>query len=134
MIRPIHFWLLSALLLLFSCGNDKSHYELVHEGGGSASVEDPESSKACQQVIDLLDGEDHQRTLFVVDSFEQAGALSEIAANYYRGMAYSKDHQLRTTEWCWQKNMIVQKLKPEDVYFYYQSAASLSNLLVNKHN
>ena len=85
-------------------------------------------------VSDLLDGEDHQRTLFVVDSLNKAGALSEIAANYYRGLAYSKDKQLRTTEWCWQKNMIIQNLPPEDIYFYYQSAASLSNLLVNKHN
>ena len=30
MKRPIFFWMLSALLL-FSCGNDKSHYELTHE-------------------------------------------------------------------------------------------------------
>ena len=134
MKRPIRFWMFSVLLLLFSCGNDKSHNELVHEGSGGASVEDPENGEAYQQVISLLDGEDHQRTLFVVDSLEKAGALSEIAANYYRGLAYSKDRQLRTTEWCWQKNMIIQNLPPKDVYFYYQSAASLSNLLVNKHN
>ncbi len=125
--------MVSALLLL-SCGNNKSHYELMHEGSGGASVEDPENNEACRMVGDLLDGDDHQRTLFVVDSLKKVGALSEIAANYYSGLAYSKDKQLRTTEWCWQKNMIIQNLPPEDIYFYYQSAASLSNLLVNKHN
>jgi serine phosphatase RsbU (regulator of sigma subunit) len=133
MKRPIFFWMVSALLLL-SCGNNKSHYELMHEGSGGASVEDPENNEACRMVGDLLDGDDHQRTLFVVDSLKKVGALSEIAANYYSGLAYSKDKQLRTTEWCWQKNMIIQNLPPEDIYFYYQSAASLSNLLVNKHN
>ena len=133
MKRPIFFCMVSALLLL-SCGNNKSHYEQMHEGSGGASVEDPENSEACRMVSDLLEGEDHQRTLFVVDSLKKVGALSEIAANYYSGLAYSKDKQLRTTEWCWQKNMIIQNLPPEDIYFYYQSAASLSNLLVNKHN
>ena len=133
MKRPIFPWMLSALLL-FSCGNDKSHYELIHEGSGGASVENPEDSEACRMVTNLLDGADQQRTLFVVDSLEKARALSAVAANYYRGMAYSKDKQLRTTEWCWQKNMIVRHLSPSDLYFYYQTAASLSNLLVNKHN
>ena len=133
MNRPIFFWMLSALLL-FSCGNDKSHYELTHEGSDDTTMKDAENSEACRMVLDLLDGKDHQRTLFVVDSLEKAKALSEMAANYYRGLAYSKDKKLRTTEWCWQKNMITQNLSPKDVYFYYQSAASLSNLLVNKHN
>ena len=85
-------------------------------------MEDPEDNEACRMVSDLLDGEDHQRTLFVVDSLEKAKALSGMAANYYRGLAYSKDKKLRTTEWCWQKNMITQDLSPKDVYFYYQSA------------
>jgi len=133
MNRPIFFWMLSALLL-FSCGNDKSHYELTHEGSDDTTMKDAENSEACRMALDLLDGKDHQRTLFVVDSLEKAKALSEMAANYYRGLAYSKDKKLRTTEWCWQKNMITQNLSPKDVYFYYQSAASLSNLLVNKHN
>ena len=133
MNRPIFFWMLSALLL-FSCGNDKSHYELTHEGSDDTTMKDAENSEACRMVLDLLDGKDHQRTLFVVDSLEKAKALSGMAANYYRGLAYSKDKKLRTTEWCWQKNMITQNLSPKDVYFYYQSAASLSNLLVNKHN
>ena len=133
MKRPIFPWMLSALLL-FSCGNDKSHYEPIHEGSGGASVENPEDSEACRMVTNLLDGADQQRTLFVVDSLEKARALSAVAANYYRGMAYSKDKQLRTTEWCWQKNMIVQNLSPSDAYFYFQTVASLSNLLVNKHN
>ena len=97
-------------------------------------MENPEDSEACRMVTNLLDGADQQRTLFVVDSLEKAKALSAVAANYYRGMAYSKDKQLRTTEWCWQKNMIVRHLSPSDLYFYYQTAASLSNLLVNKHN
>ncbi len=133
MNRPIFFWMLSALLL-FSCGNNKSHYELTHEGNDDTTMKDAENSEACRMVLDLLDGKDHQRTLFVVDSLEKAKALSEMAANYYRGLAYSKDKKLRTSEWCWQKNMITQNLSPKDVYFYYQSAASLSNLLVNKHN
>lgn len=133
MNRPIFFWMLSALLL-FSCGNDKSHYELTHEGSDDTTMKDAENSEACRMVLDLLDGKDHQRTLFVVDSLEKAKALSGMAANYYRGLAYSKDKKLRITEWCWQKNMITQNLSPKDVYFYYQSAASLSNLLVNKHN
>lgn len=133
MKRPIFFWMLSALLL-FSCGNDKSHFEQIHERSEDTTMEDPEDNEACRMVIDLLDGEDHQRTLFVVDSLEKVKALSAMAANYYRGLAYSKDKQLRTTEWCWQKNMITQNPSPKDIYFYYQSAASLSNLLVNKHN
>ena len=133
MKRPIFFWMLSALLL-FSCGNDKSHFEQIHERSEDTTMKDPEDNEACRMVSDLLDGEDHQRTLFVVDSLEKVKALSAMAANYYRGLAYSKNKQLRTTEWCWQKNMITQNPSPKDIYFYYQSAASLSNLLVNKHN
>ena len=107
MKRPIFFWMLSALLL-FSCGNDKSHFEQIHERSEDTTMKDPEDNEACRMVSDLLDGEDHQRTLFVVDSLEKVKALSAMAANYYRGLAYSKNKQLRTTEWCWQKNMIIQ--------------------------
>lgn len=133
MRTPIFYWALSALLL-FSCENNKSHYELMHEGNGDVSLEEHEEGEPYRLVNNLLDDEDHQHTLFVVDSLEKAGELSEVAANYYRGLVYSNEGQLRTTEWCWQKNMVTHNLRPEDLYFYYQSAASLSNLLVNKHN
>ena len=85
-------------------------------------------------VNSLLNEEDHQRVLFVIDSLEKARALSNVAANYFRGIAYSKDGQLRTSEWCWQKNMVARNLSSEDLYYYFETAASLSNLLVNKNN
>ena len=46
-------------MLLFSCGNDKSHYELTHEGSDDTTMKDAENSEACRMVLDLLDGKDH---------------------------------------------------------------------------
>ena len=133
MKNSILFWMVSALML-FSCGNNKSYYEQIHESNGSASSEDHEESETETLILNLLDEEGHQRTLSVVDSLEKANALSAVAANYFRGIVYSKDGQLRTSEWCWQKNMVTHNLRPEDLNYYYESAASLSNLLVNKNN
>ena len=127
------FGMVSALLL-FSCGNSNSRYEQIHERNDNVSSKSQGDSEAKLLVNNLLDEDDNQRTLFVVDSLEKAHALSAVAANYFRGLAYSKDGQLRTSEWCWQKNMVTHNLSPEDLYYYYETAASLSNLLVNKNN
>ena len=133
MKNSILLWMLAALLL-FSCGNNNSHYEQIHEGSDDVPSKNRQNSEAEKLVNSLLNEEDHQRVLFVIDSLEKARALSTVAANYFRGIAYSKDGQLRTSEWCWQKNMVAHNLNPEDLYYYFETAASLSNLLVNKNN
>lgn len=133
MKNSILLWMLAALLL-FSCGNNNSHYEQIHEGSDDVPSKNRQSSEAEKLVNSLLNEEDHQRVLFVIDSLEKARALSTVAANYFRGIAYSKDGQLRTSEWCWQKNMVARNLSSEDLYYYFETAASLSNLLVNKNN
>lgn len=133
MKNSILLWMLAALLL-FSCGNNNSHYEQIHEGSDDVPSKNRQNSEAEKLVNSLLNEEDHQRVLFVIDSLEKARALSTVAANYFRGIAYSKDGQLRTSEWCWQKNMVARNLNPEDLYYYFETAASLSNLLVNKNN
>lgn len=128
------FWGLLSALLLFSCGNNKSHFEQIHEGNGGIPPEDYEISEAKKLVNSLLDEGNYQRALQVVDCLEKDHVLSAVGANYFRGIAYSKEGQLRTSEWYWQKNMVARDLRPEDLYFYYETAASLSNLLVNKNN
>lgn len=133
MKNSILLWMLAALLL-FSCGNNKSHYEQIHEGSDGVASKNRQNSEAEKLINNLLNEGDHQRTLFVIDSLEKARALSNVAANYFRGIAYSKDGQLRTSEWCWQKNMVARNLSSEDLYYYFETAASLSNLLVNKNN
>lgn len=133
MKNSILLWMLAALLL-FSCGNNNSHYEQIHEGSDDVPSKNRQSSEAEKLVNSLLNEENHQRVLFVIDSLEKARALSNVAANYFRGIAYSKDGQLRTSEWCWQKNMVARNLSSEDLYYYFETAASLSNLLVNKNN
>lgn len=133
MKNSILLWMLAALLL-FSCGNNNSHYEQIHEGSDDVPSKNRQNSEAEKLVNSLLNEEDHQRVLFVIDSLEKARALSNVAANYFRGIAYSKDGQLRTSEWCWQKNMVARNLSSEDLYYYFETAASLSNLLVNKNN
>lgn len=133
MKNSILLWMLAALLL-FSCGNNNSHYEQIHEGSDDVPSKNRQNSEAEKLVNSLLNEEDHQRVLFVIDSLEKARALSTVAANYFRGIAYSKDGQLRTSEWCWQKNMVARNLSSEDLYYYFETAASLSNLLVNKNN
>ena len=133
MKNSILLWMLAALLL-FSCGNNNSHYEQIHEGSDDVPSKNRQNSEAEKLVNSLLNEEDHQRVLFVIDSLEKARALSTVAANYFRGIAYSKDGQLRTSEWCWQKNMVARNLSSKDLYYYFETAASLSNLLVNKNN
>ncbi len=128
------FWGLLSALLLFSCGNNKSHFEQIHDGNGGIPPEDYEISEAKKLVNSLLDEGNYQRALQVVDCLEKDHVLSAVGANYFRGIAYSKEGQLRTSEWYWQKNMVARDLRPEDLYFYYETAASLSNLLVNKNN
>ena len=124
---------LLALLLMTACTGSRSRGEQAH-GSDVASTAKQGQNSADDVLRTLTDNGQYTLTIVVADSLQKTGAVSETVANYFRGVAYSRQGLLRAAEACWQKNMVNRQLTDTEDYYYYESAASLANLLVNMHN
>ena len=89
---------------------------------------------AKEQLEAALSGGDFPRLLVLADSLCQANVISKVAADYYRGTAYSYQGQLRKAEDCWMEVVTRQQHSDDDLSYYYQSAASLAGLWANERN
>lgn len=82
----------------------------------------------------LLDNRNFPQLLATADSLERLQAVSEVAADYYRGLAYSYQGQLRKAEDCWMEVVTRQRHSDADLNYYYETASSLAGLMANEHN
>ena len=113
--------LIQLLLLVFltiSCGKAGHHEKTVM------------SRKADSILFDAGVLKDYERILVLVDSFEAAGALSPLDANRWRGVAYYRQGQYRTSEKYYWKALEGKVETDEDQLNYNKVARRLSELLL----
>ena len=75
---------------------------------------------------------DYQRLLTLTDSFEQAGAITRMNANRWRGVAYNHLGLVRNSEFYYRK-VVDEPIETErDLYYYNKSARRLAELLMKR--
>jgi hypothetical protein len=115
-------WMLVAVLtalLTIACGNDAAKEQ---------------KKEADQKMEATYKAKDYKLMLSTADSLEQAGCLSAVKANYWRGYAYDRLKQKEEAERYWKVSMEAgeETTDPEDFEMYARSASHLANLLCIK--
>ena len=115
------FCVLSALISasLWSCDHD----EVVHE---------LRSGHADSIIFAAGAVKNYERMKVLADSFEQAGDISAMQANRWRGSAYYRQGQYRTAEYYYKKVLVNEAKTEQDQLSYNKSARRLSELLLIK--
>jgi len=75
---------------------------------------------------------DYERVLTLVDSFFNVGAISEVNANRWRGVAYNYLGKSRSAEFYYQRVVNAKITNDADKLSYIKSARRLSELLVRR--
>jgi len=111
--------------------------------GSASNDRKPATASETDSLLEsVADARQYDRLLTVVDSLYSKRQISEVEANYYRGVAYSYQQQLRKAEAYWQKVVSAQRFNEsrdmtsnqQDLKYYYESAASLAGVLANRRN
>ncbi len=77
---------------------------------------------------------DYKTMLLMADSFETAGGLSEVKANYWRGYACSRMRQMRRAELYWKAAIEGDITADDNMRYYLKSANRLSSMLLLKRD
>ena len=110
--------LLAAALLQLSCG--ENHRAMVVAGHADSIIFNAGISKDYIRMVEL------------VDSFAQAGEISELNANRWRGTAYYRQGQYRSAEYYYKKAVTGTIVNESDHQSYIKAARRLSELLLIK--
>ena len=100
----------------------------------SPSADGQQTSAAESMLSTAVENRDYQWLLVMTDSLGKRHAISDAAADYYRGIAYSYLGQLRNAENAWMRVVSQPRHSEADLTYYYESAASLAGLMVNRRN
>lgn len=109
-------------LLMVGCGKKPA----------GAALEFKAVSQADSLIFERGQRLDYQGMLALTDSFERAGAISEIAANRWRGVAYNYLGSVRKSEFYYKKVFNAPIKTDADKYNYYKSSRRLSEILVKR--
>ena len=107
------------VMVSVSCNNHQATVDL-HSGHADSLIFEAGAVK------------DYARMIQLTDSFEQAGALSPLQANRWRGVAYYRQGQYRPAEVYYKKALEGEVKTEEDQLSYIKSARRLSELLLVK--
>ena len=96
---------------------------------GGATKE--EIDKADRIMNSVYKAREYDRLLFLADSLDKAGSLSQVKAFYWRGYACDRVKKLRMAEFYWKTAIEAgsQTTDPEDVSYYAKSASRLASIL-----
>ena len=114
--------LIVATVMMIACGEQKP----------ASGPEFKAVSHADSLIFDRGQKLDYQGMLALTDSFELAGALSEIAANRWRGVAYNYLGSVRKSEFYYKKVVSAPIKTDADKYNYYKASRRLSEILVKR--
>ena len=104
---------------LWSCGHDEAAHEL--KAGHADSI-----------IFAAGTEKQYERMKVLADSFEQAGDISALEANRWRGSASYRLGQFRTAEYYFKKALACEVKDEQDQLSYNKSARRLSELLLIK--
>ncbi len=127
--QAIHFAILSfsVLLGLAACQGGDSH----DKGELNATHKQLVDDVTDMLFNSLISTGNYEQILVMADSLENEGKLNEAEANRWRGDAHARMGHHRTAEFYWNK-VIAGGCDGGNYDEYVNTAASLSNLLVNK--
>ena len=114
--------LLGTMLCCMSCGRDEHR---------SAQASDGEQ-KTDSLLSEALNQGNPNRLISLIDSLEEQNQISESKANHFRATAYIALKQLRMAEFYLKKVTSEPARSQKEMSDYLNSAAELSNILVNK--
>ena len=109
----------TVVMVLVSCSKRQTTVDL-HSGSADSLIFDAGAVK------------DYARMLQLTDSLEQAGEITAMQANRWRGVAYYRQGQYRPAEVYYKKVMAGKISSEEDQLSYIKSARRLSELLLVK--
>ena len=107
------------LLMIASCSGEKRQAKI-------------RASRADSLMYAMGEAHGYERVLALADSLEQAGDLSEVSANRWRGVAYFYQGMNRTSEFYYKKAVGAVIKGETDALNYNKSARRLANILVKK--
>ena len=98
----------------------------------NTKTSDFKSEHADSLIFEAGYQRDYDRVLALADSFEQNGSISSMDANRWRGVAYYRQAQYRTSEFYYKKVIDGKIETAQDSMAYVKSARRLSELLLVK--
>ena len=98
----------------------------------NTKTSDFKSEHADSLIFEAGYQKDYDRVLALADSFEQNGSISSMDANRWRGVAYYRQAQYRTSEFYYKKVIDGKIETAQDSMAYVKSARRLSELLLVK--
>ena len=98
----------------------------------NTKTSDFKSEHADSLIFEAGYQKDYDRVLALADSFEQNGSISSMDANRWRGVAYYRQAQYRTSEFYYKKVIDGKIETAQDSMAYVKSARRLSELLLGK--
>jgi len=116
-----------ALSALTACGSKDAQEQ-------SAIPDETVYTYADSLVVEAGMMEDFERTIAIADSLVDAGELSPIRADNYRGMAYVSMGQMQKSIECFRRASADDNPPAEDFWEYINAGSSLANLQNAQHN
>ena len=98
----------------------------------NTKTSDFKSEHADSLIFEAGYQKDYDRVLALADSFEQNGSISSMDANRWRGVAYYRQAQYRTSEFYYKKVIDGKIETAQDSMAYVKSARRLSEVLLVK--
>ncbi|MCR4603432.1 MAG: PP2C family protein-serine/threonine phosphatase [Prevotella sp.] len=93
-----------------------------------------QSTHADSVIFDAGAVKDYARMMQLVDSFELKGEISSMDANRWRGVAYYRQGQYRSSEFYYKKVLACEIHNDQDLLCYVKAARRLSELLLVKRD
>ena len=90
------------------------------------------ANKADTLIYNAGDRMDYERMLFLTDSLAEAGDISEMNANRWRGSAYYHIEKFRTSEFYYEKVIDAAIHDEQDLFNLFKSARRLADMRVQK--
>ena len=120
-LRHLYLLLIATMTLsmLLACGDEREHVA--------------ETNKEADSLIDAAHKEHaYERLLELADTLQNAGKITDIQANYWRGYAYSRQHLMRLSEKFWKQAVNAEINNAEGLKYYAKSANRLSGAMLLK--
>ena len=123
--------LIVVLILVYGCHGE-------NEAGTTAmnsetAVKSP-ITPVERMILDVQQQNNFDREIFLIDSLERTGDLSEMKANYWRSNTYISMSQYRTTEFYLRKVIDADIQNDDDFNTFCRAATSLTTMLLYKND
>ena len=94
------------------------------------------TQEAVRKIEEASAGKDYQRMMFLADSLNKVGDLSDGDSYYWQGFAYYRQKQTRLAEFYWKESLKSTETAtdPRDLNTYARSASYLTGLYIRYLN